>query len=252
MGRHYSNIRCRIFTLHTWVYLCIAPMAGKLLFDEFAQSKSHLVSAYLLPAVLAAWTIWLLADKLQSRIALYHNGFIRLYPFGRQKAFYFHPDMHVFTRRWQYSIIFSSWRTSIRATIRLLRPDGTKFSLPATFPNAKLLNLICQYQFIHSVPRMRDAYNKGETLDFGGVRINHSGIFVKQDFFPWQEYEPKIGGGRLYIHQIKLNGKTKWRATAKVPLVKIAEVNIFLGLIGFGGDCLDEYGVERYQLNPFF
>ncbi|MDO4878966.1 MAG: hypothetical protein Q3966_06710 [Neisseria sp.] len=252
LGRHYGTARRRIFTLHTWIYLFAALILANILLPEFAKPNPNPhPNAWLLSALLAVWTVWLLADKLQSRIAFYHNGFIRHYPFGRQKTVFFHPEMHVFVRQWRYAFFLSLWKTAVRARIRLYLPDGGKFVLPATFCNIGLLNIIRQYQFIHTLPRLGGDFEGGRTVDFGGVKLNQTGIFVGQKFFSWHEYKPKLGSGRLSVYKIKPGGKTKWLPAANICLGKISEVNILLDFIGFARTDVKEYGVEEYSISPF-
>jgi hypothetical protein len=79
-------------------------------------------------------------------------------------------------------------------------------------------------------PRHAEAYNKGETLDFGPVRVGRDlGVEVRQKVYPWAEIEKAwVADGSL---QLKQRGKSfLWSAT--VPASSIPNLDVLMGILG--------------------
>ena len=248
LGQEYGKHRLTFFRLLLLANLvCLAVLLVG--FDEDGINSTTLSLA----ALWLLWTLYYLASWYKNRIILHHNGIILRRLLLSDKTFYFQPNMRVFVRKWQYGIVFLSRFATSCTQIRLYTPNGDKLKLSSSWKHPeRVLAVLRQYQLIHTLPNLREAYDNGETLDFGGVQLNHAGIWIKRKFYSLQEYTPKIKNGSLYLHKIKANGKSKWRAAAHVSLADICEVEIVLDWIGFQGADLNQYTTEQYKFNPFF
>ena len=248
LGQEYGKHRLAFFRLPLLVNLvCLAVLLAG--FDEDGINSTTLSLA----ALWLLWTLHYLASWHKNRIILHHNGIILRRLLLSDKTFYFQPDMRVFVRKWRYSVIFAAWKTAPRIQIILQQRSGSKLKLLPYWKNQeRVLSVLRQYQLVHIVPRLREAYANGETLDFGGVQLDVSGIWLNKKHYGRQQYEPRVGGGWLYVYKAKANGKTRWRASARIPLAKISEAKILLDFIGFDGAAFNDYLTEHYKLNPFF
>ncbi len=249
LGREYGKHRMEFFRLPLLASLGLLLIVALV----FSEASENFPVLWALAIFGLLWMIYCLASWHINRIVLHHSGIVYRHLLLPDKTFYFQPDMRVFVRKWQYSWIFSAWKTAPRIQIILQQRSGAKLKLSSCWKNQeRVLSVLRQYQLIHTLPRLHEAYVNGETLDFGGVQLDGSGIWVNKKYYSWQQYEPRIGDGWLYVYKTKANGKTQWRASARIPLAKISEAKILLDFIGFDGAAFNDYLTEHYKLNPFF
>ena len=249
LGREYGKHRMEFFRLPLLASLGLLLIVA-LVFSEASENFSVLWALAIFGLL---WAVYCLASWHTNRMILHHNGIVYRRLLLPDKTFYFQPNMRVFVRKWQYSWIFSAWKTAPRIQIILQQRSGAKLKLsPYWKHQERVLSVLRQYQLIHTLPRLHEAYANGETLDFGGVQLDGSGIWINQKHYGWQQYKPRIGDGWLYVYKTKANGKTQWRASARIPLAKISEAKILLDFIGFDGAAFNDYLTEHYKLNPFF
>ena len=248
LGQEYGKHRLAFFRLPLLVNLvCLAVLLAG--FDEDGINSTTLSLA----ALWLLWTLHYLASWHKNRIILHHNGIILRRLLLSDKTFYFQPDMRVFVRKWRYCWIFRTWKTATRTQIRLRYPNGNKLKLSSSWTQQEyVLSVLRQYQLIHTLPRLRESYINNEILDFSGVRLNLSGIWIKRKYYDLEKYEPRIVNGWLYLYKIKKNGKPRWVHTDRISLAKISEAKILLDWIGFYGMDLNDYITEHYKINPFF
>lgn len=254
LGQEYGKHRLAFFRLPLLVYLIFSFIILPSLAASFAEKGINAdMETWLLTAFWLLWTAYHLANSYKTRVILHHNGIILRRLLLPDKTFYFQPDMRVFVRKWQYGWIFTAWKTPTRTQIRLRASNGKKLKLSSSWTQQdRVLAVLHQYQLIHTLPCLRESYINNETLDFSGVRLNLSGIWIKRKYYDLEKYEPRIVNGWLYLYKIKKNGKPRWVHTDRISLAKISEAKIFLDWIGFYGMDLNDYITEHYKINPFF
>lgn len=110
-------------------------------------------------------------------------------------------------------------------TYTVTGPKGTlSFS---TYKGIQMLGQTIQNEVGQRLgPKMFDAYNRGETLQFGKVAVNKSGIDTGKGPMPWSEVEQlSLSAGRLSVRR---NGQ--WMDTGQTA-AQTPNLNVMMGIV---------------------
>jgi hypothetical protein len=115
--------------------------------------------------------------------------------------------------------------TTFKYTIEL--EDGDEFIYTNAFPRVKMLGELIQDRVTAvMLPRMNAAYKKGESLDFGPLSLDKSGLTCEGYSLRWNEIEAlKLEAGHFSILK-----KGKWLTWGKVAAADVPNVFVFLAL----------------------
>ncbi|NPA93034.1 MAG: hypothetical protein GXO56_05085 [Chloroflexi bacterium] len=92
-------------------------------------------------------------------------------------------------------------RPSPRGRIILILRNGQRLHLDDRFPNLLLLARELQrHLYAERLPKMRQQWEAGQTMDFGALQISSHGITHKRHQYPWREVQGlSIRQGALVI-----------------------------------------------------
>jgi hypothetical protein len=80
----------------------------------------------------------------------------------------------------------------------------------------------------HLLPKMRSAFNNGETLHFGPVSVHKQAIHVREQAIPWEQVS------RLNISSGKLVIKSASKFAVRVPVGKIPNIELLIQILQEG------------------
>ncbi|GHO59628.1 DUF6585 family protein [Ktedonobacter robiniae] len=143
----------------------------KSLHDDFRQSSLQLISP-----LLAILNIYLpFASASRTRLYICTDGLLKVYK-KQDEAI-----------RWDE---IQELYTPIGGAFRLIKEDGSNFSLPLLLTigrNKNLMNIITEEMSHRLLPEMLARYERNETLTFGDLRLNQKGIYGAGTTVYWHQ-----------------------------------------------------------------
>jgi hypothetical protein len=80
----------------------------------------------------------------------------------------------------------------------------------------------------HLLPKMRSAFNNGETLRFGPIRVHKQAIHVREQAIPWEQVSRlNVSSGKLVI-----NSASKF--ALRIPVGKIPNIELLIQILQEG------------------
>jgi hypothetical protein len=120
-----------------------------------------------------------------------------------------------------------AWRGALTLTVQAA--DGRRMTFDDSLPRlAELCQMVCRETLPLLWPQARAAYDAGNTLEFGKLRINRQGLSQGKETVPWSEVQKvKINAAQLLIYK-----KGKWTHSLAVTVSEIPNSHVLLALLG--------------------
>jgi hypothetical protein len=113
-------------------------------------------------------------------------------------------------------------------TLELISNDGKKLKVTSTFRNAdEAIGIILARILPPMVESVKARLQRGETVDFGGIRLSATAVIWKNNSIPVSE----VSKAELAGVYLKVKRQGKWLAVISVKSDKVPNVLVFLEVL---------------------
>ena len=113
-------------------------------------------------------------------------------------------------------------------TLELISNDGKKLKVTSTFRNAdEAIGIILARILPRMVESVKARLQRGETVDFGGIRLSATAVIWKNNSIPVSE----VSKAELAGVYLKVKRQGKWLAVISVKSDKVPNVLVFLEVL---------------------
>lgn len=217
--------------LRPLVGVLLFPMALALFVGSYFAFRSGDNIAYflaLIGVVLIGLGLWILYLAIHSRdlgVWLFSDG-IAYRDGGQTRVMHWDDIGWVWQQVTKHYYNGIPTGTTHKYTLQLL--DGDKFTLNQGLERIGELGEHVQNEvFRRQFPKAAQAYNSGQELNFGKLRISRAGISNGKETLPWEQ----VKGIKLANGQIVVSRQGKWLAWAGMGAHEVPNLFILLELI---------------------
>jgi hypothetical protein len=172
---------------------------------------------------------YLCYSGVTSQVQIYEHGFAYT---QRNSTYNFRWDeidaiwQHIVTYRIRLLIFFIPVSSSYKYTIR--KTDGETIKLTNSIRKVGELGTRIQQQVLkHKMPGAIEAYNSGDTLQFGKLSISQTGINNGKETIPWEQ----VNGVQIVSGYITIKKTGKWLRWAGVDASQVPNIFLFVALV---------------------
>ena len=226
-----SDLKSFIERASWWDFLWVASLLGVMTVGSFV----------------AAWIIALAAAREQQHRILFYEQGVKDIQGGKIRSTQY-EELQV----WQYSqrVLVYGISAGTTHTYVIEFPDGSRLRTNNQRVGNAIQEYVCQYQ----IPRVIAAYERGDDVDFGSIRVNCQGMTITKSWswdWLWQgilTFNPSRN--RLVLHRKEFPWSTlshvevvqgilhfrrprDWVASASVQVASIPNVFVLLGLLRY-------------------
>jgi hypothetical protein len=208
--------------------LLVVVGAGIIAFALFVGlAQVHLWKLYLLGPLLLLAGIMLVVRAYRNLglwVMVFPEGVVRVRRGDTQALFW-----EEITKLWQHKNAFNwayAWNGALVFTVQ--RADGAELFFDDSLPELRELGEILQRETLpYLLPKALDAFDAGQTLDFGEVRISHKGLGQTKDSLSWREIKSIL----LTESEITVFKKNKWGHWFHTTVSEIPNFHVFRALV---------------------